>query len=112
MEISIERLRTLLGEAFDTGYQNSAELKDQLLDEILLRWQSQKEEQYRVFKVEELRQMPVGAVFHHTTRGRGWIISKADGSKHMQFEKGQVVGFSQNADPWDRPMRLLHADNK
>lgn len=112
MDISTERLKNLLGEAFELGYQNSAELKNQLLEELMLRAETEVslEDKYKIYKVEELRNQPVGAVFQHMTRGRGWIIQKHDGSKWMEFQKGSVVGFNQDGDPWDRPMRLLHAE--
>lgn len=110
MDISTDTLRSALGQAFDAGYSNSAELRDQLIQEIIEGMQSKKDEQYRVYKVEELRQMPVGAVFHHCTRGRCWIEAKQDGSKHMKFESNKTVSFTSDAEPWDRPMRLLHKE--
>lgn len=111
-----DRIKVLLGKAFDAGYSNSAELKDQIIEELIQQWNemgAQVQDAYRIFKVEELRQLPVGAVVHHLSRGRGFVMAKPDGTKCMQFEKeGSPVRFTNNGDPWDRPMKLLHATEK
>ena len=107
MEISTELLKKMLNEAFDAGYSNSAELKTQLIDEIL---QSvNQEETERVYTVEELRKMPEGAIFQHQCRGRCWIINKR-GKKVMCFETGETMEFNMNNDPWNIPMKLLHIE--
>jgi hypothetical protein len=124
MELSTDKLRAVVAEAFDLGYHNSAELKDQLIDELITRCMVKEEPQYRIFKVAELKQMPVGALFQHSTRGRCWIEAKPDGTKQMRFENpgaksdagkeersGKTVSLSTDDEPWDRPMRLLHKES-
>jgi hypothetical protein len=112
MEITPEQLKKLLGEAFDQGYENSQEFKEQCIEEILAGYKDRQEEQYRIFKVAELKGMPEGTIFHHSTRGRCWIIGLPDGTKQMQFEKGQKLNLTNDNEPWDRPMRLLHTEKR
>jgi hypothetical protein len=110
MEITPDKLKQLLSEAFDSGYENSQEFKEQCIEEILSSHQTKQEEQYRIFKVAELKKMPQGTVFHHSTRGRCYIVTRPDGSKEMQFDRGQKLSIINDTEPWDRPMRLLHSD--
>lgn len=114
MELSIDTLKQLLGDAFDLGYHNSNEFKHDLIEELLGRLDRlqtvKTEEAYRIFKCEELKAMPEGTIFQHTTRGRCWVIVRPDGSKAVQFQKGGIVGLISDNEPWDRPMKLLHSE--
>lgn len=111
MELTVETLKHLLGNAFDFGYRNSHEFKDELINELMSNIQP--EEKYRVYKCEELKAMPEGTLFHHTTRGRCWIVIRPDGKKAMQFSKGgSTIGIINDNEPWDRPMKLLHAEQQ
>jgi hypothetical protein len=113
MEITTEKLRDLLSEAFDAGYENSQEFKGDCIDEILARHHARQEEQYRVFKVAELRKLPEGTIFHHSTRGRCWLEADSAGGKYMMFaNKGQKLALINDTEPWDRPMKLLHSEKK
>jgi len=114
VELSIEKLKQLLGEAFDLGYYNSNEFKNELIDELVGKMQAEAvktEEAYRVWKCDELRSMPEGTIFNHFTRGRCWVIVRTDGEKAIQFQKGGVVGLIKDNEPWDRPMKLLHSSD-
>ena len=112
MEFSTETLKQLLGDAFDLGYQNSNEFKNELIEELLSKMQTMKvEEKFRIYKCDELRSLPEGTLFQHSTRGRCWIIVRSDGSKAVQFQKkGGAIGIVQDNEPWDRPMMLMHSE--
>ena len=109
MDISADSLKKLLERAFDAGYESSGDLKAEVVEEIVADWQRQSQEKYRVYSVEELKRMPNGAIFRHATKGRGWIATNGSG-KHMHFQTGETVMFTQTGDPWDKPMQLLHVD--
>ena len=111
-EISQEKLKQLLGEAFDAGYESSFEFRDQCIEDILAgHQQSCQEEQYRIYKAAELRNMPAGSIFHHSVRGRCWIVESAKYLKQMRFERSTPARISlvTDGDPWNSPMKLLHA---
>jgi hypothetical protein len=110
MEISVELLKKALGEAFDLGYSNSNEFKNDLIDELLSQLRKTPSEEYRVYKCAELKKMPEGTIFNHVTRGRCWIVNRSDGTKAMKFQKGDVIGLLNDNEPWDRPMKLLHSE--
>ena len=112
MEISVDTLKQLLSDAFDLGYMNSNEFKHELIEELLGKLQTTKaEEAFRIYKCAELRNLPEGTLFQHSTRGRCWIIVRQDGSKAVQFQKGGMsVGLVQDNEPWDRPMKLMHSE--
>ena len=112
MELSIEKLKQVLGEAFDLGYQSCNEFKNELIGELLVKMQTVKvEEAYRIYKCDELRNMPEGTLFQHSSRGRCWVIVRQDGSKAIQFQKGGVaIGLIKDNEPWDRPMKLMHSE--
>ena len=111
MDISPERLMTLLGEAFDCGYEGSYELKKQVLEELVSKNQF-KESEFKVYKVTELNQLPEGTIFEHSAKGRCWIAVKANKTKHMQFDSGQNVDFCSDAEPWNLPMKLIYEAGK
>ncbi len=114
MNIETDRLKFWLGQAFDSGYQNSQDLRDQIIDDLMvdvIKDQTPKaDEGYRIYKVAELKKMPAGTVFHHSIRGRCYLFPKSDGTNCMQFEQGQASGLTSDADPWDHPMKLLHTE--
>ncbi len=120
MEISTEALKTLLGEAFDLGYQQSAEFKDDLIQELMTKVPTKsKDNTFKVYTVTELREFPEGTLFEHKTRGRCWVVLRQK-EKAIQFqkggqvvslpEKGQIVGLISDGEPWDKPMKLLHSE--
>ena len=110
MEITLEKLSSLVSEAFDRGVQGCADLKQQELDDLFQKFQVREKEDFRVWRAEELRKMPEGTIFQHLTRGRCFMKTRANGTKFMQFDKGQAMDFNSDQEPWDKPMRLLHSE--
>lgn len=108
MEISYEKLTRLLGEAYDEGYKGCFDLKGQSVEEVLRRFDVRDTDEFRVWGVEELKQMPEGTIFQHIGRGRCWICKRSKGARFMQFERGTPIELVSNTDPWDKPMRLIH----
>lgn len=106
--MSSDKISAMLSRAFDSGQSVCGDLKDQVIAEILQDFNVKEcESLLRPWKVEELNQMPDGSIFHHVSKGRGWIVSRADGSKYMQFRSGMMFGFSSDNDPWNQPMKLI-----
>ena len=112
MEIALDKLVALVNEAFDRGVQGCADLKRQELDDLFLKYQVRETDDFRVWKADELKKMPEGSIFQHLLRGRCWVVARANGSKFMQFAKGQAMDFNSDQDPWDKPMRLIHSEGK
>lgn len=111
-EISNDVLRSLVGESFDCGYFGSAERRDEYLSEILENYKINKSQEYRVFKVSELKQMPVGTIFHHLSNGRCWISEKAN-QRCMRFEKVPYpIDFLTDTEPWTKPMKSLYCPSE
>jgi hypothetical protein len=108
MDIPSEILTVLISEIFDCGYFGSKEFKDQYINEVLDRHRILDVNVYRVYSVNELNNMLEGTIFHHKSRGRCWIIMKANGRKSVQFEKSSPIDLIADVDPWDQPMRLLY----
>jgi len=107
MEITLDKLRDIVGEALERGYNSCPELKDQDLQEIIDKSVSS-QEAVKVWKVENLQALHVGTIFHHFGKGRCWIIGRPNGAKAMQFNDGTISLFSSNSFPWDIPMKLLY----
>lgn len=110
MEITLDKLTALVNEAYDCGNRGCADLKAQEIEELFGRYNIRRTEDFRVWKAEELRNMPVGSIFQHILRGRCFITARANGQKYMQFDKGQVMDFNSDQDPWDKPMHLIYSE--
>lgn len=111
MEITLERLVTLLGKAFDMGYEGCYDLKKTYIEELLIEAQKKDtNDQFKVYKVKELKELPEGTIFQHSTRGRCWIATKTNGSKIMQFEKGEVIELCSDNEPWNMPMQMIYSE--
>ena len=109
MEIALEKLALLVSEAFDRGAYGCADLKQQEIDDLFKKFHVQESDEFRVWKIEELRNMPQGSIFQHMIRGRCVLKARANGTKFMQFDKGQTMDFNSNQDPWDKPMHLIYS---
>jgi len=109
MQVSKEQLRKMLYEAFDFGYNNSSEMKEQVVADLIKKYNLDKQEDFLIYNITDLQRMPLGTIFEHSTRGRCWIVNK-DGRRAMQFDS-EVLEFNNEGDPWDKPMKLLHSDS-
>jgi hypothetical protein len=110
MEIPLEKLTALVNEAFERGLRGCADLKQQDMEELFQKFQVREIEDVKVWKISELKEMPEGSIFHHLIRGRCWIVERSNGSKFMQFDKGQAIEFASESDPWDKPMKLIYSE--
>lgn len=125
MDISLEKLRKIIDEAYEAGLVGCREFKQQDLEGIISKHQADKDNvDYRIWSCAELKKMPTGSVFQHLQRGRCWIVQRANGSTYMQFEKGSWqsdgkngpsgpgIDFNSDNSPWDKPMKLLYSHSK
>lgn len=110
MEITLEKLTSLVAEAYERGLSGCADLKQQEIDELFQKFQVRETDDFRIWSSKELQKMPEGSIFHHLLRGRCLIVSRANGTKFMQFDKGQAMEFNSDQDPWDKPMRLVYSE--
>lgn len=112
--ITLQKLKKLLGDAYEAGYGNSLELKACYVEEIAAAILGEPEETFgpnegwKVFKVRELREIAVGTIFDHSARGKCWVeLHHGSRERHMKFENGEICHFYQDSRPWDEPMRII-----
>jgi len=111
MEIAIDKLTALVNEAYKCGLNGCADLQAQEVDELLKKYHVNNSDDFRVWDVKTLQSMPKGTVFAHILHGRCWINERANGTKYMQFnERGRIIDFNSDGDPWDKPMKLIHSE--
>lgn len=110
MEINYEKLFLLLTEAYDLGYKGCNDLKNDNIENLLLSHNIKNEDEFKIFKVEELKQLPVGTILQHIIKGRCWVQSRVRGKliKYIQFQNGGSAELIKDAHPWDKPMRIVH----
>lgn len=109
MEIDNKELTTLIEEAFDSGASNCKELKKQIIKDLCIKYKINGSETYKIWKVEDLKKLPVGTVFNHVSKGRCWIAERSNGVKYMQFVKGDPAEFCFDEFPWNSPMMLMYS---
>jgi hypothetical protein len=105
--ITKQKLRELIEEAYDTGYHGCLDLKEEYAEEVLESLFSKSEAEWKIYKINELFEMPVGTQFIHKRLGECWIEGSSPRNKHMEFVNGEAKYFSQDIDPWDEPMKLV-----
>lgn len=126
MEITTSKLSAMLSEAFDGGYENIEHDKEKIERDkekvvlnILARYNINeaddkplpkvKDDDFRIYTVEELKQMPVGATFLHSVLQKCTILRTTD-EKYMNFDSPGLAPAAFNHDglyPWDIPMKRL-----
>lgn len=116
MTFSINKVKLMLGEAFDNGNNTSLEFKDDVVNEIIAKYQAETEPavaapdtEMRLYKCEELRNMAEGVQFQHITLGPCQIAKKGN-TKYMAFSNPGLApsGFNVDAYPWDHQMKRLN----
>jgi hypothetical protein len=105
--ISKQKLKELVMQAYDSGYHGSLELKEEYAEETLEDFlRDPDEEEWKVYSIKELLEMPIGSVFTHNRLGKCKIHGNSLKDKHMVFENGEVKHFASDSDPWDEPMKI------
>lgn len=108
-----DRLREILRESFDAGYSGMSE--QETISYVIEKFKIEKIEKppekkfdNRIFKIEELKRLPVGTVFMHSKLGR-CDITKNKNEKYMTFANPGIkpARFQSDGYPWDAPMQLL-----
>lgn len=108
MEIPLDKLKSLVSEAFECGLHGCADLKQQQIDDLFAKYGVKNTDEFRVWSVNELQKVPTGSIFQHLIRGRCCVMERANRTRFMQFDKGQAIDFNSDTDPWDKPMRLIY----
>lgn len=103
-------VKCLVSEAFEIGLSGCHELKSEMLDDLLSRHGIEKENDYKIWKIEDLQKMAEGSIFCHMSRGRFWISKRRNGQKYAFFYSGTAVEFNNDKDPWDKPIILLYSN--
>jgi len=120
MELTMSRLQEILSEAYDCGYLGSDEQRNEDVAELFSRHQineaddkppppkEEKDLDFRLYNVSDLRDAPVGTVFIHSSLGK-CRIQKRNSDKYMAFDNPgfQPAGFNVDGYPWDMPMKKV-----
>lgn len=108
-ELSFDKVKEMLGKAFDLGQEFSGDMKQQVIEEIIDEFKlSEIEDLLKVWPIEELKRFKDGTIFHHINHGRGWVTTCATtGQKGMQFRTGKKLYFGKDGLPWNVPMKLI-----
>jgi hypothetical protein len=112
--ISLEDLRRILATAYEEGYHGCLDCKDgyvlELMENFLAKFVSPvasptfvAAEDFRIYKVAELKLLPNGTFFEHSKLGYCWTIEGG-----MRFKQtGAVRSFAKDAFPWNQTMRKV-----
>ena len=110
MNITLSKLREMMGEAWECGSIGCRELRDDDIQAILKKHRISDIEEYRRYTCAELKTMPVGTIFQHMNRGRCHIEQNAHDVKFMVFDWGlkNVSLNNDDEEPWDQNMKLMY----
>lgn len=112
MLYSVAIIRQMLAEAFDAGSTSPCELKDDCVNDIMVKYENaaadSSKSDMRIYQIAELHKMPDGTRFEHLTLGKCIIRSKNQ-TKFMEFENHALApgGFNVEDYPWNQPMRRI-----
>lgn len=108
MQVAFKVLKTMLEESYDLGRTSNHEMRDQIVEEVIVRNKVAKPQELTIYTVEELRQFPVGSKFCHSLLGRGEVVTKKGvRNAFMKFDSGVTHAFTADMFPWDMPMIYL-----
>jgi hypothetical protein len=112
--LKLQKLRELIRKSYEDGYAGCLELADEYTEEIINLVQLEMQQnkiagsgEWRIWKIEELKQKPFGTLFEHSRLGQGWIDGRTEKDKCMTFTNGEHGYFMQQVDPWDEPLREI-----
>ena len=105
MILSLNDLSDLMTATWVGAQENSYELKNQVIEEILVSFQTKREKPWKVLKFEEWLGLPSGKKVFHKLFGEGFINIKA-GSRFVSF-RGFSMDLNEAGWPWDKPVQLL-----
>jgi len=107
LKITDDQLVDVLNQAFECGRSSCFDLKEQCIGEIIESLKSREQGFWRVFSVEELRNLPTGTKLYHSQLGEGSVFIPAAPSaqKAINFRK-EIMYLQDNDWPWNEPMRI------
>jgi hypothetical protein len=113
--LKLQKLKEIIGRAYEAGYGGCLDLKDEYAEEALVEIVAEiqrakgneKGGDWRTYVPDELRKKAVGTMFEHVRLGQGWIEGTSEKNKRMTFSNGDQFFFMQSGEPWDEPMREL-----
>lgn len=115
MELPADKIVEMMTEAFDCGYIGHVE-RAEVVDGILKKFNISekddievappKDDEQRIYSVEELKLLPVDTEFIHSTLGK-CRINQRHGEKYVTFDNPGYNPAALNVDgyPWDLPMK-------
>lgn len=95
----------MLAAAFDSGQQNSAELRDQEVEDIILNFQKGKDADWVTMSVSKLIELPAGSQIYHSLFGHG-IVTHKGSEKYVQFQ-GFRIELVEEGFPWTSKLQLI-----
>ncbi len=108
VEIKMDKLIEVCRIVYDGGVSGSADLRDSFINDVLQKNGISSDDQWRVYTVKELQQMPIGTLFSHSLLGRGTVCERAESKvKYIVFAEVGPRDLNVDLDPWDKPMKLL-----
>lgn len=111
MALTIKKLKKLLKEAYESGYAGSLDMADSYTDDVLSSLFTQQEklttnDGWETYTVKQLRNLTVGTILEHSSRGKCWIDSNRT-ETFMKFWDGSVSKFYTDDAPWNEPLRII-----
>lgn len=108
IEISMRKLLQVCSEIYQAGQSGVGDCADSAIEEALVRNGLSLADNWKIFTVKELAEMPVDTIFVHSVYGRCWISERPDEKvKFMSFLRRGPSDFRSNSDPWDKPMKII-----
>ncbi len=105
MRFSEEKLVKLLSEAFCFGQNCPYDLKDQVVEEILLSNQTTQKDSWVILPFSELRCLPSGRKIFHSMFGDG-VITIKNGERFVQFSNFRIE-IAEDGWPWDQKLQVI-----
>jgi len=108
VELEMTKFLEICREVYEAGMSGSGDLRENAIEEVLVKNNISLADKWKVYTTEELSKMPIDTVFIHSMWGRCRIAQRPDGEvKFMSFVGRGPVDFRSNLDPWDKPMKLV-----
>lgn len=109
MYIKFSDLVDVCESVFDYAKGGCNDLKDDIIEEALIKYKFQKPSHPRVYDISEIKKFPIGTKLYHSSFGRGEIQERKVGNKNCLcsiFENGQVIKTTE-AQLWNFPIFIL-----
>lgn len=112
MNISFDNLVSSMKELYYVANGTSLEMKEQSIEDVLVKNKIIKKQEPRIWSAAELQKMPVGSRFFHSSLGNGVITREKEVKNNfMKFDNCKIrFMFLEEGNPWNMPMTFLGDD--